>query len=83
MLFGKPVIGCDGEGIGEVIEDGIHGFLVQKKNVESLAEAILKIFSDKSLTHAMGKRAKELADRELNYSAISKKLMQIYQTTML
>lgn len=55
MIFGKPVIGCIGEGIGEVIEDGVHGFLVQKRDIDSLYLALRKLFSDNSLARSMEK----------------------------
>lgn len=78
MTFGKPIIGCAGEGISEVITDGVHGFLVEKRNVEQLALAVSKILTDPSLARQMGDRAGELAKKELNYSHITDQMIELY-----
>jgi glycosyltransferase involved in cell wall biosynthesis len=78
MTFGKPVIGCEGEGIGEVIRNGVHGFLVKKRDDLSLYAALNQILCDGNLAAEMGKEAKILSERELNYSAIASKIVDIY-----
>jgi len=78
MTFGKPIIGCMGEGISEVIDDGVHGLLVRKKDVDSLAEALLKILTDRPLAMRMGNESKELSKKELNYNFISSQIIDLY-----
>lgn len=79
MTFGKPIIGCMGEGISEVIDNGVQGLLVRKQDVDSLAEALFKILNDKSLALQMGKKSRELAEKELNYNFISSQIIDLYR----
>lgn len=44
--FCKPVIATNVGGIGEVIQDGITGFVVEKENPEKLAQAIIRFYNE-------------------------------------
>jgi len=78
MTFGKPIIGCVGEGISEVIEDGVHGFLVEKQDVEALAQAISRILTEIPLARRMGAQSMELSKNVLNYNQISSQMIKLY-----
>jgi teichuronic acid biosynthesis glycosyltransferase TuaC len=78
MTFGKPVIGCVGEGISEVIEDGVQGFLVEKRDVEALAQAVSRILTDMPLARRMGAQSMELSRNVLNYKQISYQMINLY-----
>jgi len=79
MSFGKPIIGCRGEGISEVVEDHKQGILVEPQNVESLSIALSEILTDEKLSEKMGIAAKKMAETELNYQHLAKQLIQIYR----
>lgn len=49
MSVGLPVIGTRAGGIAEMIEDGISGLLVEARNSEALATAILKLAANEDL----------------------------------
>lgn len=44
--YGKYVIAADTGGVGEAVIDGETGILVEQKNVDQIAEAVIKVFSD-------------------------------------
>ena len=44
--FGKYVIAADTGGVGEAVINGVTGILVEQKNVNQIADAVIKVFSD-------------------------------------
>ena len=46
---GTPVLATATGGVGEVVHDGVNGLLVQPGDVEALAAAIRRYFSDRDL----------------------------------
>lgn len=62
---GKPVIGSRVGGIPELVEDGVNGLLVEPKNYEALAEAMLKIASNPTMAAGLGQAGLNLALQEL------------------
>lgn len=59
MAMGKPVIATNVSAIPELVEDGMTGFLVPVKDVNSLAKAITKLSSDEDLRKKFGENAME------------------------
>lgn len=58
MACGLPIISTKDVGvIDETVIDGTNGILVEKRNVEQLANAILKLVLDKDLRVRMGKES--------------------------
>ncbi len=57
MSVGLPVIGTRAGGIAEMIQDGKSGLLVEARNSEALAAAILKLAADKDLRKHLGDNA--------------------------
>jgi glycosyltransferase involved in cell wall biosynthesis len=61
---GLPVVASNVGGIPEVVVDNVTGYLVEKKNVERLAEAIEILIHDPRLRLEMGKAGREFVERE-------------------
>lgn len=57
MQSGLPVIGANTGGTPEIIIDGENGFLYEQGNPQSLANNILKLYSDKELKNKMSDNA--------------------------
>jgi len=83
MAFAKPVIACEGEGISEVVKDGVQGMLVKKKDTVSLANALKKILTDENLACILGRNGRNLVENELNWSYISKQLFDLYNRVVI
>jgi glycosyltransferase involved in cell wall biosynthesis len=49
LAVGTPVIATDVGGVGEVVRDGENGLLVPPEDVEALAGALRRFFSDPAL----------------------------------
>lgn len=59
MMAELPVVAFNVEGVEEVIEDGVQGFLAPMENPKELAKSILQIAEDARLREQMGKAARE------------------------
>ena len=60
MALGRPVVGCRGQGISDVIEDGVNGLLVEPRHPDGLAAAIRRVLDDPDGAREMGRQAAEL-----------------------
>jgi glycosyltransferase involved in cell wall biosynthesis len=78
MQFGKPIIACVGEGITEVVQDGVQGLLVPPRDHSRLAEALRRLLVDSSGRERMGAAARELAVTELSYPQLANQLIELY-----
>jgi len=63
MACGTPVIGSRVDGIPEMIEDGVTGFLVPPGDVKALAERLRWVLEHPVEAREMGQRAREFAQR--------------------
>ena len=63
LALGLPVVSTNHNfGASEIIEDGKSGILVQVRNPEKMAEAVLMLLQDKVLAAKMGEEAKNRAE---------------------
>lgn len=69
MACGLPVIGSRHAGIGEVVEHGKSGFLVEERDVAGFSQAMLELTKNPEVVEQMGRHARSLA--ELHYSNCS------------
>lgn len=79
MALAKPVVATNFSGIPEVVEDGITGFLVPPANPEDLAEAIIKLLSDKEQARAMGLAGQRRVQRLFTQEEMLSQTFQMYQ----
>ena len=79
MAFEKPVVACAGQGISEIVKDGVQGLLVRPGDIGSLADAFRSILGNPERARRLGRAGRELVDAELNYGALSSQLIQIYR----
>jgi glycosyltransferase involved in cell wall biosynthesis len=80
LAFGKPIVASRVGGFAETLQDGVHGFLVEPGNVESLAQALTRLLSDDELRARMASAVERLAGEELSWSNIAKQTVRLYQT---
>lgn len=64
MECGLPCVSFDcPSGPGDIIKDGVDGFLVEKEKTEQLAEKLRLLIQDKELRKTMGAKAKDHVKR--------------------
>ena len=79
---GKPVVATDTGGLGEVVRDGVSGFLVPPSDADALAHACLRLLNDSAVRQKYGVEAKRLADTTYSLANISRTTMAMYQSVV-
>lgn len=79
MSAGKPVIGCRGQGIAEIIQQGSNGFLAGPDNEKELTLAIAMLLRDQARRQNLGLAARETVLEGLTLAHQAERLVRIYQ----
>lgn len=75
----KPVVATNVGGLGEMVEHGKCGLVVEPSDSEALADAIIQILSDKEkLEHMRFNIEKEYLSGEKSWGAIADKYIEFY-----
>lgn len=74
----KPVVAFDVGGVREALIHGETGFLVKPSSRE-LAEALLKLLSDKPLREQMGQKGRAFVSRSFSWETCAEKMLQVYR----
>jgi glycosyltransferase involved in cell wall biosynthesis len=78
MSCAKPVIGCRGQGIEEVIRHGENGLLVEPGELEELMRWLSALLSSSELRTRVGAAAREKILAELTLSHQARELERVY-----
>ena len=78
IASGKPVIASNIEGFAAVITDGVEGHLVEPKNAEALALALVHLLADSDLRSEMARRARLRAE-EYSWDRVAQRVLSYYE----
>jgi glycosyltransferase involved in cell wall biosynthesis len=78
MSQGKPIVGSRAGAIGEMVEEGVSGFLVQVGDSEALANRILRLAASPELRRQLGEEAQKRAGRLFDLAANAELLFMLY-----
>lgn len=76
---GRPLIAADVPGCREVVRNRENGLRVPVGCSESLANAVLSLLGDRSGAQAMGRRSREIAEREFGFEGVVGQTMKLYE----
>ena len=82
MSTGKPVIGCRGQGIAEIIQHGSNGFLIGPDNERELIVAIAMILRDEPYRRRLGTAARDTILGGLTLEHQAESLGRIYKESV-
>ncbi|MGC1448620.1 MAG: glycosyltransferase [Candidatus Sulfotelmatobacter sp.] len=82
MSTGKPVIGCRGTGIAEIIQHGSNGLLVGSDNEKELTLALAMLLRDESWCHNLGMAARDTILDRLTLAHQAEILARIYRESI-
>lgn len=63
ICVGLPVVASDVGDLGDLVKDGVNGFLVERRRPDLFAEALLKLLEDGPLCRQFSESAVEKAER--------------------
>lgn len=79
---GLPVIASRVGGLQEVIDDGVTGYLVEKKNYEEISDKILDLILNPELAKKMGIKGREKVENLYNWSENVSEVIRLYELIM-
>ncbi len=79
MSCGKPVVACEGQGIGEIIRHGANGWLIPVDALEELTQGLQVLLGDAELRARIGQAARQTIVSEFSLSHQARSLLKIYQ----
>jgi glycosyltransferase involved in cell wall biosynthesis len=81
LSMGKAVITTDTAGCRETVDEGENGFLVPSKNINALADSMIKSCElGKVVLAQMGEKSRQKAYKEFDENIINQQIMKIIQT---
>ena len=80
MSLGLPVVANAVDGIKEIVNDGVTGYLVRPRDIETLSEKVLHILNNPDAAAEMGKKARGSIDRQYDINYMVKQQEELYVT---
>jgi len=79
MACGLPVVCTDAGGMREAVRDGIDGFVVPVRDVEAMAEALVKLARDHDMRRRMGAAARQRVLEEFTLEKQTREWRALYE----
>ena len=76
MAMGRPVITTDAPGCRETVIDRDNGFLVPVKDVQALADAMIKMIDSRGLVSKMGERSRQIAETKYDVHKVNALMLE-------
>jgi glycosyltransferase involved in cell wall biosynthesis len=82
MASGLPVICTHNTGGGEIIDNGVNGFVLPVRNINLLKKKILILYKDRSLLKKMKNNAYIKAQKLLSWNNYGKNMVKFYKESI-
>ena len=82
MTYGLPCIGATQDAAGEIIDDGVTGFLVDQADTADIADRIVMLLENEDLRRTMGDEGRRRLEREFSYEQFSRRLLTQIDATL-
>ena len=77
MSTGLPIIATHQSGATTLVRDGVEGVIVRSRDVDHLAEAMIKVATDRALNERMGRAAQERGAKANSWSDYAERVTRI------
>jgi glycosyltransferase involved in cell wall biosynthesis len=78
----RPVVAFDVGGVNEAVRNGETGLLVKRGSSEELADALLKLLSDKALREKMGANGRRFVTENFTWDICAQKMLNVYREAL-
>jgi len=78
----KPVVAFDLGGVNEAVRNGETGLLVKRGSTDELANAMMKLLSDKALREKMGANGRRFVTENLTWDICAQKMLNVYHEAL-
>jgi teichuronic acid biosynthesis glycosyltransferase TuaC len=82
MACESTVIGCEGEGPSEFVENGETGYLVPTNDPKAITNILTGLLDNQSKVQQIGKKASEYVRNNLTWAENARKTEEIYQSAI-
>jgi glycosyltransferase involved in cell wall biosynthesis len=82
MSCAKPVVAFRAASLGEMIEDGGTGFLVEPNDRAAFAERVVRLLREPDVRARFGAAAAERVDRHFRWDLTVRRVQKVYQETV-
>jgi glycosyltransferase involved in cell wall biosynthesis len=78
MAAGLPILGIDSPGVGDIVSDGVTGFLSPSEDLATFTAKMVRLVTDDRQREAMAKNARK---RAMNFAVerAGSRLLDLYQ----
>jgi len=74
MRAGLPIVSSDEGSIPEVVIDGVNGFIIDPKDIDTLTDRVLKLIIDPKLRIKMGNAGRKIYEKKFTTNSYQKRL---------
>ena len=78
LIAGKPVVSYDIDGAREVTLPERTGFLIPPREIDALAQALIKLAGDASLRHQYGQEGRRLFADQFRHETMTRRIRELY-----
>ena len=82
MNYAKPIIASNIGGLPDLVKEGKNGFLVERFDVQGMAEKIVKLSKDKILAKRMGQNGRKMFRKNWTKEKHIKEIISIYRSVV-
>lgn len=79
LASGLPVVTTRAGGTLDIIRDGENGLLVPPGDPLALAGAVTRLLRDEALRAALGRRGREVAEREFDWDVVASRYLETFE----
>jgi glycosyltransferase involved in cell wall biosynthesis len=79
MAAARPIVATRVGGVPTLVEDGVHGLLVEPRDRAAMAGAITSLLRDRERASALGQNAAERRRSEFSFDAMTRDVEDLYE----